>query len=228
MNNKECVIGSNMDRVNELARILWDYLKLNHDMKKADAIIVFGNQDVLTEVRGIELYQDHFAPLLIFTGALGRVTEGVWEETESQKFSKMAVSAGIDRKAIRIEDKSTNTGENIIYTKRMLAEENLPITSLIAVHKPYMERRVYAALRCLWPEIDVVVSSPQLSFADYLKALTLQGFSERHTIEMMVGDFQRIDLYAKNGYQIPQPMPQCAEAAYHELLRLGYNKYVIG
>ena len=109
MNNKECVIGSNMDRVNELARILWDYLKLNHDMKKADAIIVFGNHDVLTAVRGIELYQDHFAPLLIFTGALGRVTEGVWEETESQKFSKMAVSAGIDRKAIRIEDKSTNT-----------------------------------------------------------------------------------------------------------------------
>ncbi|MHC1761586.1 MAG: YdcF family protein [Negativicutes bacterium] len=217
-----------MDRVNELALTLWDYLKLNHDMKKADAIIVFGNHDLLTAVRGIELYKENFAPLLIFTGALGRVTEGVWEEPEAQKFSKMAISTGIDRKNIRIEDKSTNTGENIIYTKRMLAEENLPVASIIAVHKPYMERRVYAALRCFWPEIDVVVSSPQLSFRDYLTALTMQGFSEKHTIEMIVGDFQRVDLYAKKGYQIPQAIPQCAEEAYHELVRLGYNKYVIG
>ncbi len=217
-----------MGREKELALILWDYLKLNHDLKKADAIIVFGNHDVLTAVRGIELYQEHFAPLLIFTGALGRVTDNVWDETEAQKFSKMAVSAGIDRNAIRIEEKSTNTGENIIFTKRLLAEENLSITSIIAVHKPYMERRVYAALRCFWPEIDVVVSSPQLSFADYLNALTLQGFSEKHTIEMMVGDFQRIELYAKNGYQIPQPIPRYADEAYDELVRLGYNKYVIG
>lgn len=217
-----------MDRVNELALTLWDYLKLNHDMKKADAIIVFGNHDLLTAVRGIELYKENFAPLLIFTGALGRITEGVWEETEAQKFSKMAISTGIDRKNIRIEDKSTNTGENIIYTKRMLAEENLPVASIIAVHKPYMERRVYAALRCFWPEIDVAVSSPQLSFGDYLTALTMQGFSEKHTIEMIVGDFQRVDLYAKKGYQIPQVIPQCAEEAYHELVRLGYNKYVIG
>jgi len=180
-------------------------LKINHDMKKADAIIVFGNHDLLTAVRGIELYKENFAPLLIFTGALGRVTDGVWEEPEAQKFSKMAISSGIDRKNIRIEDKSTNTGENILYTKRMLAEENLPVASMIAVHKPYMERRVYAALRCFWPEIDVVVSSPQLSFRNYLTALTMQGFSEKHTIEMMVGDFQRVDLYAKKATRYHKP-----------------------
>jgi len=216
-----------MYREIDLATILWNYLKLNHDTKKVDAIIVFGNHDLLTAYRGIELYKENLAPLLVFTGGLGRVTEDMWDETEARKFLKIAMDAGVDRQNIRIEEKSTNTGENIVYTKKMLEKENITVQSVIAVHKPYMERRTYAAMQRFWPEIEVVVASSNLSFNNYLHALTMQGFSEKHTIEMIVGDFQRIDLYAKNGYQIQQTIPKCAWDAYAELVRLGYNKYVL-
>jgi uncharacterized SAM-binding protein YcdF (DUF218 family) len=227
VNKMRFFIRRSMVREVDLALILWNYLKLNHDLRKADAIIVFGNHDLLTALRGIELYNANLAPLLVFTGGQGRVTENLWEETEAQKYSKIAIVSGVDKRNIRIEEKSTNTGENIIFTKTMLEEEKIVVKSVISVHKPYMERRTYAAMQQFWPEIEVMVSSSKLSFTDYLHALTMQGFSEKHTIEMIVGDFQRIDLYAKKGYQTQQRIPQCAWEAYGELVRLGYNKYVL-
>lgn len=42
---------------------LWNYLKMNHEVKKAEAIIVFGNYDLLTAYRGIETYHENLAPL---------------------------------------------------------------------------------------------------------------------------------------------------------------------
>lgn len=217
-----------MDKVMVLSEILWKYLKLDHTMQKADAIIVFGNHDLLTALRGLELYQEGLAPLIVFTGGLGRVTEGIWQEREANKFARIVLEAGVKPEHIRIEQNSTNTGENIFFTKAMLKAESLAVRRVIAIHKPYMERRVFAAMRKFWPEIEVLVTSPQMSFPDYLIALTQQGFPEKHTIEMMVGDFQRITLYAEKGFQIPQALPRHTMDAYDELVRLGYNRYVIG
>ena len=44
----------------------------------------------------------------------------------------------------------------------------------------------------------------------------------------MVGDTERIELYAKKGFQIPQEMPSEVLAAYKKLIALGYNKQVVG
>ena len=40
---------------------------------------------------------------------------------------------------------------------------------------------------------------------------------------MLVGDFQRMDLYAKRGYQIPQEIPQSAWDAFNALVSMGYT-----
>jgi len=48
--------------------------------------------------------------------------------------------------------------------------------------------------------------------------------TENAAISVIVGDFQRMDLYAKLGYQLPQEIPaQCWEA-YHKLVAMGYDK----
>ena len=39
-----------------------------------------------------------------------------------------------------------------------------------------------------------------------------------------MGDFQRIELYAKLGYQTPQFIPEEAWEAYHKLVAMGYDK----
>ena len=81
---------------------------------------------------------------LIFSGGLGRLTDsGVWTETEAEKFSAIAIDKGVPAQAILIENRSTNTGENIVFTQALLKEKNLVPESFIVVQKPYMERRSF-------------------------------------------------------------------------------------
>jgi len=212
----------------QAVEILWNYLKVNDDLKKSDAIIVFGNHDTQVADRGIELFFKNYAPLIVFTGGFGRITSELWNESEADKFAKIAINKGIPENKIIIENKSTNTGDNIIFTKEKLEAYNCSIKSIIAVHQPYMERRIFAAIKKNWTNIDVLVTSPQKNFQEYCYALFLnEKLSEDDIINIMVGDFQRVDEYFKKGFQIYQEIPKNAWEAYCELVCLGYDKHVI-
>jgi hypothetical protein len=43
----------------------------------------------------------------------------------------------------------------------------------------------------------------------------------------MVGDLQRIKIYPGRGYQIAQDIPDKVWSAFEELVRAGYDKYLI-
>src|SRR5688572_19566512 len=102
-----------------LAQILWDYHHVNNTLEKADCILVLGSHDTRVAERGAELFLEGWAPLLIFSGGLGRLTDGVWTETEAEKFSAIAIDKGVPAQAILIENRSTNTGENIVFTQAL-------------------------------------------------------------------------------------------------------------
>jgi uncharacterized SAM-binding protein YcdF (DUF218 family) len=130
---------------------------------------------------------------------------------------------GVPKDKILKESRATNTGENILFTKALVAENDLALKTVILVQKPYMERRTYAAFRKLWPEVVCVVASPNLSFEEYPSA-------HHHTdywLETMVGDLQRIKEYPKRGWQIEQEIPRDVWEAYEHLVTLGYTKYVM-
>ena len=87
-----------------------------------------------------------------------------------------------------------------------------------------MERRIVAAMGVYWPEQSFAVTCPQVTIPEYLQRAKEQGISENASISVIVGDFQRIELYAKLGYQLPQYIPQEAWDAYHTLVAMGYDK----
>lgn len=206
-----------------LAQTLWDYHHVNNSLEKSDCILVLGSHDVRVAERGAALYLDGWAPLLIFSGGLGRLTEDMWTETEADKFAAIAIARGVPDDAILIENKSTNTGENILFTQQLLKQHNLHPQSFIVVQKPYMERRSYATFKKHWPDKTVIVTSPQLSFQDYpTNEITLEK-----VIQIMVGDFQRIKVYAEKGFQIPHPIPDNAWEAFEKLVALGFDKQLI-
>lgn len=207
--------------------ILWDYLCLHQTPKKADCIIGFGcyNEDVAR--RAAQLYRQGLAPLVLFTGGLGRNTSSMWTESEASRFARVAVSEGVPESAILIEDRSTNSGENLIFSRRMLMDRGLSHPRIIGVQKPYMERRLCAAFPVYWPEAEVTVTSWQQTYEQYLSGLSRWGRTEEDTIHMIVGDFQRISVYADRGFQIPQVIPPEAEKAFNELVRRGYTKQLI-
>ena len=48
--------------------------------------------------------------------------------------------------------------------------------------------------------------------------------TENAAISVVVGDFQRMDLYARLGYQLPQHIPEEAWEAYRQLVAMGFDK----
>lgn len=214
-----------MDRqtIIELAQKIWDYHHLDHSLEKADCILVQGSHDLRVAERGAQLFLEGWAPLLIFSGGLGNLTAGMWDEPEADKFARLARQMGVPAEHILIENQSTNTGENVQFTRQLLAKHKLDPHKFIAVQKPYMERRTYATFRKVWPEKEVIVTSPQISFDAYPTAEITQD----QVIHIMVGDLQRIKLYPEKGFQIYQEIPSPAWEAYEILVGLGYTENLI-
>ena len=208
----------------EPLQVIWDYLCLHQTLEKADCIVGFGNFNTDIARRAAELYHQGFAPKILFTGGLGRNTEGMLPEPEAVRFGKVAMECGVPECDLILEDKSTNTKENILFTRRKLEELGIRNPRILGVHQPFMERRITAAMGVYWPELDFQVTSPRVTIPEYLEAAKKQGVTEEASISVIVGDFQRMDLYAKLGYQLPQHIPEEAWQAFHKLVALGYDK----
>jgi len=214
-------------RIRSLAHTLWRYHLLGHDLVRADAIMVLCSHDTAVAERGAELWLDGWAPLLIYSGGLGAITRHLWSEPEADRFAEIAEKMGVPRERLLIENRSTNTGENVVFTKQLLADRGLAPQTFIVVHKPYMERRAYATFKRRWPEKDIVVTSPQVSFDDYLERYSNAALSSDDVIAIMVGDLQRIRVYPERGWQIPQEIPDDVWAAFEALVAAGYDKYLV-
>ena len=215
------------DRMKALAQVLWNYHRLRHDLVRSDAILVLCSHDLRVAERGAELFLEGWAPLLIFSGGLGSITRQLMTRPEADQFADVAERVGVPRDRMLIENHSTNTGENVQFTRALLAERGLDLHSFIVVQKPYMERRSFATFRKVWPGPEVRVTSPQVSMDDYLRGYGHASLSARDVVSIMVGDLQRIRVYAERGFQIPQEIPDEVWAAYEELVRGGFDQRLI-
>jgi len=211
------------DRTLTLAKKLWKYHHTNHSLEKSDCILVLGSHDIRVAERGAELYLQGWALLLVFSGGLGNLTRNIWQQKEADIFAEIAIKMGVPQKDILIENASTNTGENILFTQQLLKQNNLDPQSFIVVQKPYMERRSYATFKKHWNNKKLIVTSPQISFEEYsTKEIPLE-----RVINIMVGDLQRIKIYPEKGFQIFQEIPDDVWQAYEELVALGFDKHLI-
>ncbi|WP_114748183.1 YdcF family protein [Pleomorphovibrio marinus] len=210
--------------VSTFAQILWDYHHVNHSICPMDCILVLGSNDTRVAERGAELYLEGYAPLLVYSGGLGNFTKGNWEEPEADKFTKIAISMGVPSSKILIENRSTNTGENLRLTKKLFDAEGIDPQRFILVQKPFMERRSLATFEKEWPDKEVRVTSPLLSLQDYPN----EEISFKLLVNAMVGDLQRIKLYPEKGFQTYQEIPGEVWEAYLALIDMGYDKHLIG
>lgn len=207
----------------KLAKIIWDYHHINHELKKADCIFALGSHDLRVAQYAVDLFLKGYAPYIIFSGGLGNLTREMFKKTEAEIFAKIAFQAGVPKDKVIIENKSTNTGENIEFTIKLLKEKKLEFNSFILVQKPYMERRAYATFKKVWPEKEFIVTSPAIKYEDYPTV----EISKERVINIMVGDLERIKIYPEKGFQIYQDIPDEVWQAYEKLVELGYTKHLI-
>ena len=209
--------------ISSLAKTLWDYHHVNHILKKSDCILALGSHDLRVAERAAELYLQGYAPSVIMSGGLGNFTKELWTEKEADQFAAVAIEKGVPEKNILIENNSSNTGENILFTQKLLAEKKLNPQTFIVVQKPYMERRSYATFKKHWPDKDLIVTSPQISFEQY----PTNEIPIEKVINIMVGDLQRIKFYPDRGFQIYQEIPADVWSAYEKLIGLGFDKHLM-
>jgi uncharacterized SAM-binding protein YcdF (DUF218 family) len=207
----------------DLGKKLWNYHQMNLPLSKSDCILALGSHDLRVAERAAELFLQGFAPLLIMSGGLGNFTQEIWTEKEADKFAAIAIEKGVPADAILIENNSTNTGENILFTQKLLQQKGLDLESFIVVQKPYMERRSYATFKKHWPDKKLTVTSPQISFEEYPTA----EIPLERVINIMVGDLQRIKLYPEKGFQIFQEIPPEIWSASERLIQLGFDKHLM-
>ena len=211
-----------MRSVDELAKKLWEYHNMINPLEKADVVVAFGSYDIRVAERAAELFLTGWASLIVFSGGRGRHTPAEWD-TEADEFMRRAVQMGVPQNCILIENKSTNSGENVLFTKALLETRAIYPKTVIVVHKPYMERRAYATCKKHWPEIKVIMTSPILSYEEY----PTDKIPKDEVIKDMVGDLERIKIYPEKGFQISQEIPPDVWEAYEELERRGYTKHLV-
>jgi uncharacterized SAM-binding protein YcdF (DUF218 family) len=114
------------------------------------AHILFGtNQSTPVEIAA-NLYHQGSAPLIIATGGINR-HNGI---VEGREFRRMLLERGVPKEAIRVEDTSTDTWENVEYSLAHLREAVERGLAITAVSKWYHLRAIYA-LRAFLPGVNV-------------------------------------------------------------------------
>lgn len=212
-------------KVHALACTVWDYHQLNHGLTKSDCIFVLCSNDVRVAEYAAKLYLKGYAPYLVFSGGVGELTKGIFEGSEAYAFAAIAIDMGVPKTAVIIESKSTNTGENVQFTRDLLEQKGMNPQRFILVQKPFMERRTYATFMKQWPDktVQVTVTSPPICFDDYPN----DQLSYSDVINVMVGDLQRIKVYPLYGFSIEQTIPTEVSLAYEALVNLGFNEHLL-
>jgi hypothetical protein len=110
------------------------------------------------------------------------MTEGLYGGlSEAAYFARVAVRMGVPEDRILVEGKSTNTGENIDFTRALLRERGLDPRVFIVVQKPYMELRSLLTFRRRMPSSEnkvLFVTSPRLSLEEYASSSSSAAAAE--------------------------------------------------
>ena len=107
------------------ARTLFDYERVDDPLERRDVAIGFGNHSEYVARRAAELYLEGLVDKVLFTGGFGRITRKIWNVPEAERFARVAERMGVREKDILLDTTSTNTGENISHSRRLLAKEQM-------------------------------------------------------------------------------------------------------
>ncbi len=202
-------------------------MKLEEDIAPADLIMGCGCGNLEIPKYCAKLYQQGFGKKILFAGGLGKITKEKWAKTEAKRFEEVALHQGIAKENILLEEESTNTGDNFRFSKKLLEKINFPIHSILIVHSASSSRRTFATAKALWKDISFQITYPKQTTEEFIQKLNSFESEKRHQeISLLVGDIQRLKLYPKLDWLLPQEIPSSVEQAYEALKDMGYTDYL--
>jgi uncharacterized SAM-binding protein YcdF (DUF218 family) len=189
-----------------------------------DAVIGFGMFDLSLPRFCGDLYARGLVRRIIFTGGVGAGTGdlgGPEADVWRQELTRLHPS--IPDAAVILENRSTNTAENVAFTAALL-ERHHPqwafgrgLKRVVVVASPSRLRRVWLTLRQQQPALQLARQLPDVS----LEADRALHASQRldHTAQLL-GELDRIVAYPERGWIVAEQLPSEIEEAW-DALRMG-------
>jgi uncharacterized SAM-binding protein YcdF (DUF218 family) len=201
------------------AAALWNYLASFRSAAPCDAVVVCCSYDLRVCDFACELINSGLARRLVLSGKTGNWTRHLWTRVEAEVFKERALENGIAESALLLEDRSTNFGENVAFTRALLPGAK----AITFVTKPAAVLRVKLTADVQWPGIARFVTCPEFRFPrDVSPVIGILG-----VINEMVGDIERIQRYPALGYQAPHELPQGILDAWGYLIRQGFTHHLM-
>jgi uncharacterized SAM-binding protein YcdF (DUF218 family) len=207
----------------EDTRRVWAYHQMGHEPRPCSVAIGLGSHDLGVATAAAGLYAAGFFPLLVFSGGNSPTTRQRFPRGEAVHYREHALELGVPDDAVLVETQAENTGQNIAFSRDLLRSRGVEATSVMLISKPYMQRRSYATARKIWPEVDIVCASEDLTLEGYLRTIG----DEKLVVDMLVGDLQRVIEYPRLGFAIEQDVPQEVIDAYDRLIGDGFDSRLI-
>lgn len=125
------------------------YLILQDPIKKADAIVAVSGGDTNARTdKAIELYQQGYAPLLVFSGA----AKDPNSPSNAKVMKERAVKNGVEPSVILIDEASRDTRENALGIKAQLSK----VERIILVTSSYHQRRANVEIKLVLPNVEII------------------------------------------------------------------------
>ncbi|MFA5358651.1 MAG: YdcF family protein [Patescibacteria group bacterium] len=170
-----------------------DYVFINSVPCRADVAIVFGTRHSEPIDLVAKLCQNGHVEKVVLSGGVNSQTGQV----EAEVMKNLLVGIGIDESRLIVENRSTNTLENVIFSKNVISEQIglEKIGTIIAVVKHFHARRAVMTLRKHFPKNIKIVPV----------AYDIHGFGKEDWyncddgIEKVMGELEKIEKYLDKG-----------------------------
>jgi uncharacterized SAM-binding protein YcdF (DUF218 family) len=176
-----------------------------------DAVIGFGVFDLTLPVFCAELFSRGLARQILFTGGIGAGTGNLGgAEADVWRQEVRRTHPHLPEHAFILENRSTNTSENIQFTAELLKTRHPAlgfgsgIRSAIIVASPSRLRRVRLTMQKLQPAVQVVRMLPNVEFAAEHALYASHGVDY---LSHLIGELDRLANYPARGWIAPEALP---------------------
>lgn len=169
------------------------YIFLESNLQKADMALVFGTHHREAINKVYELYYNGFISKILVSGGINKVTG----ENEAIEMSKKLIEFGVKKDDIIIENQSTNTLENVLFSKKIIEEKFGfdSIKKIIVVVKHYHSRRALMTLKKYFPKnIELIPITYEIH------GFTKENwFKSENSKNKVMSELNKIQKYLKKG-----------------------------
>ena len=178
---------------NNKIKQITSYIFLESKPEKVDMAFVFGTMHQEPIQLAYDLYQNNYISKIIVSGGINKHIGGNEAKIISQELIKM----GVKKEDIVLEDKSTNTLENVIFAKKVIDKKIglNNIKKILVVVKSFHARRALMTLNKHFPKhikfIPIVYNLFGFDKTNWFKSKVGK--------EKVLGEYAKIKEYLKKG-----------------------------